>query len=80
MADTAKLFLNGGSQAVRLPKAYRFRGSAVSIRQEGNRVILEELPTNEDIESVWVRIDALGEGDEWTAPERYPSEDRKLDL
>ena len=26
MADRAKLFKNGGSQAVRLPKGYRFEG------------------------------------------------------
>jgi antitoxin VapB len=38
---TAKLFRNGRSQAVRLPKEFRFEGAAVSIRREGDRVILE---------------------------------------
>ena len=38
----AKLFQNGGSQAVRLPKACRFPAQAeVLVRREGNRVILE---------------------------------------
>jgi antitoxin VapB len=37
----AKLFKVGGSQAVRLPKAFRFEGDRVSIRREGVRVILE---------------------------------------
>jgi tRNA(fMet)-specific endonuclease VapC len=38
----AKLFQNGGSQAVRLPKACRFPGQAeVLVRREGRRVILE---------------------------------------
>jgi antitoxin VapB len=38
----AKLFLNGGSQAVRLPKAYRFASQReVLVRREGRRVILE---------------------------------------
>jgi antitoxin VapB len=37
---TAKLFRSGGSQAVRLPKEFRFEGSEVYIQQEGNRVIL----------------------------------------
>lgn len=42
MSDKAKLFRSGGSQAVRLPKAYRFEGQrAVLIRREGRRVILE---------------------------------------
>lgn len=38
----AKLFRNGGSQAVRLPKACRFPAQhEVLIRREGRRVILE---------------------------------------
>jgi antitoxin VapB len=37
----AKLFLNGRSQAVRLPKAFRFEGAdEVEIRREGDAVIL----------------------------------------
>jgi antitoxin VapB len=40
---TAKLFRNGRSQAVRLPKAFRFEGEEVSIRREGDSVILEPL-------------------------------------
>lgn len=38
---TATLFMNGRSQAVRLPKAYRFEGDRVRIHREGARVILE---------------------------------------
>ncbi len=38
---TAKLFTTGGSQAVRLPREFRFEGSEVYIRREGDRVILE---------------------------------------
>ncbi len=42
MADRAKLFKSGGSQAVRLPKGYRFEGqSEVLIYRNGRRVILE---------------------------------------
>jgi antitoxin VapB len=38
----AKLFQNGGSQAVRLPKACRFpEADEVLIRRDGRRVILE---------------------------------------
>ena len=45
MADRAKIFRTGGSQAIRLPKAYRFMGTdEVSVRRQGKRVILEPLP------------------------------------
>jgi hypothetical protein len=40
---TAKLFSNGRSQAVRLPKEFRFQGNEVSVRREGDAVILEPL-------------------------------------
>jgi antitoxin VapB len=38
--DVAKLFQNGRSQAVRLPKAYRFNGKQVLIRKVGKGVLL----------------------------------------
>jgi len=42
--STARLFWNGRSQAVRLPKEFRFSGSEVRIRREGPAVILEPMP------------------------------------
>lgn len=38
--DTAKLFSSGRSQAVRLPKDYRFQGSEVAVKHFGNGVLL----------------------------------------
>jgi len=38
--QTAKLFINGRSQAVRLPKEYQFRGGDVYIRKIGEAVML----------------------------------------
>ncbi len=38
--ETAKLFVNGQSQAVRLPKEYRFSGNEVYIKKVGNTVML----------------------------------------
>ena len=38
--DTAKIFTTGRSQAVRLPKAYRFDTAEVFIEKVGNTVIL----------------------------------------
>ena len=37
----AKIFQNGQSQAVRLPKEYRFDGDSVAIRRMGDAVILQ---------------------------------------
>jgi len=40
-SKTAKVFWTGRSQAVRLPKEFRFDGDTVLVRREGNNVILE---------------------------------------
>ena len=53
MAQTAKLFWSGRSQAVRLPKPFRMEGSEVRIRRQGRNVILE--PLAED----WAWLDAI---------------------
>jgi antitoxin VapB len=44
---TAKLFKNGRSQAVRLPKEFRFEGTEVAIRQNPatGEVVIAPLPT-----------------------------------
>ena len=41
---TAKLFQHGGSQAVRLPKEFRFEGSEVEIERRGGEVVLRPKP------------------------------------
>ncbi|MBO9324131.1 MAG: antitoxin [Roseiflexus sp.] len=38
--DTARIFQNGQSQAIRLPKEYRFRGDKVYLKRMGNAVVL----------------------------------------
>jgi antitoxin VapB len=50
VAQTAKLFMNGGSQAVRLPAAFRFDASEVFIRRDSvsGDVILSRRPPNWD--------------------------------
>jgi antitoxin VapB len=61
----AKLFMHGGSQAVRLPKAFRFEGAEVEVRREGDRVVLTPLNpaplprTPEEKAAFWARIDAI---------------------
>lgn len=41
---TAKLFMHGRSQAVRLPKAFRMPGTEVEIWQVGETVFLRPIP------------------------------------
>ncbi len=53
MKGTAKVFMTGRSQAVRLPKEFRFACDEVRIRREGSAVILEPLPLD------WSWLDAI---------------------
>ena len=59
---TAKLFMNGRSQAVRLPVEYRFSGTEVQIRREGDAVILEPIRRKGWPEGFWARLARLREG------------------
>ncbi|MCL4814490.1 MAG: AbrB/MazE/SpoVT family DNA-binding domain-containing protein [Vicinamibacteraceae bacterium] len=43
---TAKLFKNGRSQAVRLPREFRFEGDRVRVRRVGSGVLIEPIFTN----------------------------------
>ncbi|MBF0233234.1 MAG: AbrB/MazE/SpoVT family DNA-binding domain-containing protein [Desulfamplus sp.] len=49
----AKIFQNGRSQAVRIPKAFRFRGDEVKISKKGEKVILEPLERSSWPEGFW---------------------------
>ena len=46
--QTAKIFQNGRSQAIRLPKAFRLPGTEVKISRDGSRIILEPLEQSWD--------------------------------
>ena len=61
IVDIAQLFKNGRSQAVRLPAAYRFEGSAVRVSRRGRAVILE--PITIDPVEWFSEIDAFGADD-----------------
>lgn len=41
---TAKIFQSGNSQAVRLPKEFRFKSKEVEITRRGDEVVLREKP------------------------------------
>jgi antitoxin VapB len=77
--DTAKIFTTGRSQAVRLPKAFRFSTKEVTIERHGDALILR--PKLDD--ATWAQqlaeaVAAFGLGmqleraDEWTQTEREP--------
>lgn len=51
--DTARIFQTGRSQAVRLPKAYRFEGSEVYIKRTSQGVLL--IPKDRSVWEVWNR-------------------------
>ncbi|NDU87891.1 MAG: AbrB/MazE/SpoVT family DNA-binding domain-containing protein [Ferrovum sp.] len=50
--DTARIFQSGRSQAVRLPKEFRFAGTEVGVRHFGNGVLL--LP----LDDPWATLEA----------------------
>ena len=57
--DIAKLFQNGRSQAVRLPREFRFEGDRVRVRRVGQGVLLE--PMIQDPKELFRRLDELNE-------------------
>ena len=61
---TARLFMHGRSQAVRLPKAFRFEGKEVRVSRIGDKVILEPMATPPiDVDALWAKLDAMGARD-----------------
>ncbi len=59
IADTAKIFATGRSQAVRLPKAYRFDTQEVFIERRGEAVILRPKFSKDDW---WNRMEKVLDG------------------
>jgi virulence-associated protein VagC len=58
MATTARLFRNGRSQAVRLPRELRFEGDRVRVRRVGRGVLMEPLFTN--VSAWFAELDRFG--------------------
>ncbi|SHI22797.1 antitoxin [Pollutimonas bauzanensis] len=72
--DTAKIFWSGRSQAVRLPKEFRFETDEVRIRRHGSAIILEPIAQG------WAWLDSIiGSVDkdfESAAAEQGPAQER----
>ena len=56
---TAKLFQNGQSQAVRLPKAFRFEDDHVFVKKSGNVVVL--IPTKNSWDTLIQSLDKFSD-------------------
>lgn len=68
MTMTAKLFRNGRSQAVRLPREFRFAGDRVRVRRVGRGVLVEPMFAN--VSEWFAELDRL-------RPEPLKPEDRR---
>lgn len=82
MTDTAKVFMSGRSQAVRLPLAYRFDTDEVFIRRDETTgdIILSSRPKDWSgffalAEKAGPEADFLADRDQGTQPERDPFDD-----
>jgi len=74
--DTAKLFTNGKSLAVRLPKAYRLKGKEAFITKVGDAIIL--LPKTEKWDSLLASLDKFS--DDFMTERIQPELDTREDL
>lgn len=65
MTATAKIFKNGASQAIRLPKEFRFEGKEVHIKSVGSAILV--FPKGK----AWALMaETLGQADEDFLPQR----------
>ena len=73
--DTAKLFKSGRSQAVRLPKQYRFDGKEVAIKHLGTAVLL--MPLDDPWQLMAEALDEFESG--FTLTRDQPPQQRRED-
>ena len=75
----AKVFWTGRSQAVRLPKEFRFSGTEVEVHRDGERVVLEPVRIRRDKMgwpvALWELMGAAPEFDAGETSVRYERED-----
>ncbi|WPD24759.1 MAG: type II toxin-antitoxin system VapB family antitoxin [Candidatus Electrothrix scaldis] len=71
--ETARLFTNGRSQAVRLPKEFRFKGKEVFIKRTGAGILL--LPKEESVWDIWEQT--LLQGEEPILSERNQAKEQQ---
>ena len=72
--EAAKIFTNGGSQAVRLPKDCRFEGNEVLVNKIGNVVML--MPKNDEGTSFITALGMFTDDYMRETPEELPLQER----
>ena len=78
--STAKIFWNGHSQAVRLPKQFRFSDEyrEVSIRREGETLILEPKKPRSWPKDFWLAFEGMPE--DFERPEQVRQQREPFEL
>ncbi|MCI0184663.1 type II toxin-antitoxin system antitoxin VapB [Sulfoacidibacillus ferrooxidans] len=71
--ERAKIFQSGRSQAVRLPKEFRFNGSEVFVKRVGNAVVL--LPMDDAWDSLAQSLDLFS--DDFMVEREQPAEQQR---
>lgn len=74
--DIAKIFQNGKSQAIRLPREYRFQGNTVYIKRVGNAVIL--IPEQDSWQTLIESLDQFS--DDFMVERQQPALQERADL
>lgn len=74
--DTAKIFQNGKSQAIRLPKDYRFSGAKVYLKRVGNAVVL--IPEQNSWQTLVESLDQFS--DDFMDEREQPPQQQRADL
>jgi len=74
MAATAKIFMHGRSQAVRLPKEFRLPGKEVRVSKVGNKVVLEPMEKAPFDVAAWRAALVAAGGNEFL-PEGLPEDE-----
>lgn len=79
----AELVMDGEDQIVRLPKGFRIESEEVTMRREGDAVILEPVVTKSprtqaDLDAMWARVDTHL-GGEFPDREQPPLQERDFD-
>jgi len=70
MTKLAKIFVNGRSQAVRLPQEFRFTGTQVRVTRHGRGVLLE--PLSPTVDAWFAELDRF-KSEEFLADRRQPA-------
>ncbi len=77
---TAKVFRSGNSQAIRIPKEYRFPPGVqeLSIRRAGDAIVLEPITPSTWPESFWDAFGGMPKG--FARPPQVPQDREELEV